>query len=69
MTIPSLCAGTGIPLDAARNRKDGTMDGTVRLNQEPVDQAHLGVRLARLFRAAPDHVIFVRARRESSSAP
>jgi biopolymer transport protein ExbD len=35
-------------------------DGTVRLNQEPVDRAHLGTRLAGLFRAAPDHVIFVR---------
>jgi len=35
-------------------------DGTLRLNQEPVDREHLGARLARLFQAAPDHVIFVR---------
>jgi biopolymer transport protein TolR len=35
-------------------------DGTVRLNQEPVNVADLRQRLMRLVRTATDHVIFVR---------
>jgi len=35
-------------------------DGTVRLNQEPVNVADLRQRLIRLVRTATDHVIFVR---------
>jgi biopolymer transport protein ExbD len=35
-------------------------DGTVRLNQEPVDLTDLRRRLIKLFRTATDHVIFVR---------
>jgi biopolymer transport protein ExbD len=39
-------------------------DGTVRLNQEPVNVADLRQRLARLVRTATDHVIFVRGEKE-----
>ena len=35
-------------------------DGTVRLNQEPVNQKDLRQRLARLVTTTTDHVIFVR---------
>jgi len=35
-------------------------DGTVRLNQEPVDVTRLRRRLIQLFRTASGHVIFVR---------
>ena len=36
------------------------VDGSIRINQEPCDLAHLRDRLAHLFQAAPDHAIFVR---------
>jgi len=35
-------------------------DGTVRLNQEPVNLTELRQRLTLLFRTATDHVVFVR---------
>ena len=39
-------------------------DGTVRLNQEPVEVAELQERLTRIFRTATDHVLFVRGDKE-----
>ncbi len=35
-------------------------DGAIRLNQEAVKLADLGARLTAIFRAAPEHVLFVR---------
>jgi biopolymer transport protein ExbD len=40
------------------------MDGSILLNQEPVDLANLGARLEQVFRRNYDHVIFVRGDRD-----